>query len=88
MLKPLGDRVVIRVLEQEEKTASGIILPGTGDKEKPNLGEVVAVGKGEKLSDIKVGEKVVYAKFSGTEVKDGEEKYLILNIEDVLAVIE
>ena len=87
-IRPIGERVLIKLVKVEEKTASGIILPGTGDKEKPNLGEVVAVGKGEKLSDIKVGEKVVYAKFSVTEIKDGEEKYLILNIEDVLAVIE
>lgn len=87
-IRPIGERVLIKLVKVEEKTASGIILPGTGDKEKPNLGEVVAVGKGEKLSDIKVGEKVAYAKFSGTEIKDGEEKYLILNIEDVLAVIE
>lgn len=87
-IRPIGERVLIKLVKVEEKTASGIILPGTGDKEKPNLGEVVAVGKGEKLSDIKVGEKVVYAKFSRTEIKDGEEKYLILNIEDVLAVIE
>ena len=61
-IRPIGERVLIKLVKVEEKTASGIILPGTGDKEKPNLGEVVAVGKGEKLSDIKVGEKVVYAK--------------------------
>ena len=87
-IRPIGERVLVKLVKVEEKTASGIILPGAGDKEKPNLGEIIAVGKGEKLSDIKVEEKVVYAKFSGTEIKDGEEKYLILNIEDILAVIE
>ena len=85
-IRPIGERVLVKLVKVEEKTASGIILPG--EKEKPNLGEVIAVGKGEKLSDIKVGEKVVYAKFSGTEIKDKEEKYLILNIEDILAVVE
>ena len=87
-IKPIGERVLVKLVKVEEKTASGIILPGAGDKEKPNIAEVVAVGTGEKLSEIKIGEKVVYSKFSGTEIKDGEDKYLILNIEDVLAVIE
>lgn len=87
-IKPIGERVLVKLVKVEEKTASGIILPGAGDKEKPNIAEVIAVGTGEKLSEIKVGERVVYSKFSGTEIKDGEDKYLILNIEDVLAVIE
>lgn len=87
-IKPIGERVLVKLVKVEEKTASGIILPGAGDKEKPNIAEVIAVGTGKKLSEIKVGEKVVYSKFSGTEIKDGEDKYLILNIEDVLAVIE
>ena len=63
-------------------------IGGAGEKERPNVAEVIAIGKGEKLEGIKVGEKVVYPKFSGTEIKDGEEKYLVLNVEDVLAVIE
>lgn len=88
VIRPIGERVLVKPVKVEEKTASGIILPGAGDKERPNVAEVVAVGKGKKLEDIKVGEKVVYSKFSGTEIKDGEEKYLVLNIEDVLAVIE
>lgn len=87
-IRPIGERVLVKPVKIEEKTASGIILPGAGDKERPNIAEVIAVGKGEKLDNIKVGERVVYSKFSGTEIKDGEEKYLILNIEDVLAVIE
>ncbi|MBF1348917.1 MAG: co-chaperone GroES, partial [Megasphaera micronuciformis] len=75
MIKPLGDRVVIRVLEQEEKTASGIFLPDTA-KEKPSQGEVIAVGTG-KLQDngtrtpleVSVGDKIIFSKYAGTEVK-------------------
>lgn len=87
-IKPISKRVLVKLIKEEEKTASGIILPGAGDKEKPNLGEVIAVGTGEDMPKIEIGEKVIYAKYSGTEIKDGDEKYLILNIEDVLAVIE
>jgi len=87
-IKPIGERVLIKPIKEEEKTASGIILPGAGDKEKPNLGTVMAVGKGEKLEDIKVDQTIVYNKYAGTEIKDGEEKYIILNGEDVLAVVE
>ena len=80
MLKPLGDRVVIRVLEQEEKTASGIFLPDTA-KEKPSQGEVVAVGPG------KVGDKIIFSKYAGTEVKFEGTKYLIVSERDILAII-
>ena len=87
-IRPIGERVLVKPVKVEEKTASGIFLPGAGDKERPNMAEVIAIGKGEKLEDIKVGEKVVYSKFSGTEIKDGDEKYLVLNIEDILAIVE
>lgn len=87
-IKPIGERVLIKPIKEEEKTASGIILPGASDKEKPNLGVVIAVGKGEKLEDIKSNQTIVYNKYAGTEIKDGEEKYIILNGEDVLAVVE
>ena len=87
-IRPIGERVLVKPVKVEEKTASGISLPGAGDKERPNMAEVIAIGKGEKLEDIKVGEKVVYSKFSGTEIKDGDEKYLVLNIEDILAIVE
>lgn len=87
-IRPIGERVLVKPVKVEEKTASGIILPGAGDKERPNMAEVIAIGKGEKLEDIKVGEKVVYSKFSGIEIKDGDEKYLVLNIEDILAIVE
>lgn len=93
MIKPLGDRVVIRVLEQEEKTASGIFLPDTA-KEKPSQGEVVAVGSG-KLQDndtrtpleVSVGDKIIFSKYAGTEVKYEGVDYLIVSERDILATI-
>lgn len=92
-LKPLADRVVVKPLEAEEKTAGGIIIPDNA-KEKPQKGEVMAVGPG-KASDsgqkmemtLKKGEKVLYGKYSGTEVTVDGEDYLILRESDVLAVI-
>ena len=93
MLKPLGDRVVIRVLEQEEKTASGIFLPDTA-KEKPSQGEVVAEGPrkvqddGKRVAlDVKVGDKIIFSKYAGTEVKFEGTKYLIVSERDILAII-
>ena len=93
MLKPLGDRVVISVLEQEEKTASGIFLPDTA-KEKPSQGEVVAVGPGKVQDDgkrialdVKVGDKIIFSKYAGTEVKFEGTKYLIVSERDILAII-
>lgn len=93
MLKPLGDRVVIRVLEQEEKTASGIFLPDTA-KEKPSQGEVIAVGLGKLLDDgkrlaldVKVGDKIIFSKYAGTEVKFEGTDYLIVSERDILAII-
>ena len=93
MLKPLGDRVVIRVLEQEETTASGIFLPDTA-KEKPSQGEVVAVGPGKVQDDgkrvaldVKVGDKIIFSKYAGTEVKFEGTKYLIVSERDILAII-
>lgn len=93
MIKPLGDRVVIRVLEQEEKTASGIFLPDTA-KEKPSQGEVIAVGTG-KLQDngtrtpleVSVGDKIIFSKYAGTEVKYDSVDYLIVSERDILATI-
>ena len=83
IIKPLGERVLIKQTEQEEVTKSGIVLPGTASKEKPIIGEVLAIGA--KVEDIKVGNKVIFEKYSGTEVKDGEETYLILEKEKYLA---
>ncbi len=93
--RPLHDRVVVRRIEAEEKTAGGIIIPDTA-KEKPQEGEVLAVGpgrfddEGEKSIplDVKVGDTVLYSKYGGTEVKYSGEEFLILSARDVLAVIE
>jgi len=91
-LKPLGDRVVVKPSEGEEKTPSGIVLPDTA-KEKPQEGEIVAVGSGriedgKKIPlEVKAGDKVIYSKYGGTEVKVKGVEYLILSERDVLAVI-
>ncbi|MFZ7120581.1 MAG: co-chaperone GroES [Eubacteriaceae bacterium] len=92
-LKPLGDRVVIKVKEEQETTASGIVLPGSA-KEKPQEAEVVAVGSGELVDgkkvelEVKVGNTVVFSKFSGTEIKLDGEEYLIVRQNDILAIVE
>lgn len=92
-LKPLGDRLLVKPIEQEEKTASGIILPETA-KEKPQEGEVLAVGPGSRKEDgsrismdVAVGDRVLYAKYAGTEIKMDGVKYLILRESDVLAIV-
>jgi len=91
-LKPLGDRVVVRPIEKEEMTKSGLVLPDTA-KEKPQEGEVVAVGPGKLGEDgkrlpmeVKEGDKVLFAKYAGTEVKLDDQEYLILRDTDVLAI--
>ncbi len=92
-IKPLGDRVVIKMLESEETTKSGIVLPGSA-KEKPQVAEVVAVGPGtvvdgkEVKMEVKVGDKVLMSKYAGTEVKFDGEEYTILKQSDILAVVE
>lgn len=93
-VQPLGDRVLIRPLEAEEKTKGGIILPDTA-KEKPQEGEVIAIGKGKVLEsgkteplEVKVGDKVLYGRYSGTEIKIDGEDYLIVRDEDILAIIK
>ncbi|MGV3024961.1 co-chaperone GroES [Clostridium thermobutyricum] len=89
MIKPLGDRVVIKRLEAEEKTKSGILLTGTA-KERPQEAEVVAVGPGtnEVKMEVKIGDKVLYAKYTGTEVKVDGEEFIIVKQEDILAIVE
>lgn len=93
-IQPLGDRVLIRRLEAEEKTKGGIVLPDTA-KEKPQKGEVVAVGKGRILEngkveplEVKSGDKVLFGKYAGNEITYKEEEYLILKEEDILAIIK
>jgi len=92
-LKPLSDRVVVKMVELEETTKSGIILPGTA-KEKPQVAEVVAVGPGTTKDGevvpmtVKVGDKVITSKYSGTEVKLGNDEYVIVRQDDILATID
>ncbi len=93
-LKPLGDRMVVKPLEEEEVTPSGIVLPETA-KEKPQKGEVLSVGPGARDDDgnriemdVKVGDKILFAKYGGTEIKINSDKLLILRESDVLAIIE
>ena len=92
-IKPLGDRVVIKNVEAEETTRSGIVLPGSA-KEKPQMAEVIAVGPGgnvdgkEVTMQVKPGDKVIYSKYAGTEVKLDGEEYIIVRQSDVLAVVE
>ncbi len=93
-IRPLQDRILVKQLEEEEKTAGGIIIPDTA-KEKPQQGKVVAVGKGKILEDgsvrpldIKVGDRIIFEKYAGTTVKIGGEEYMIMREDDVLAVIE
>jgi len=93
-LKPLGDRLVVKPLESEEVTPSGIVLPETA-KEKPQKGEVLAVGPGARddegkriKMDVSVNDKILFAKYAGTEIKIDGEKLLILRESDVLAIVE
>ncbi len=88
-IKPLGARAVIKLVEAEEKTASGIVLPGQA-KEKPQMAEVMAVGPGteEEKMELQVGDKVVFAKYAGTEIKYAGEEYIIMSQKDILAKVE
>ncbi len=92
-IRPLGDRVVIKAIESEETTKGGIVLPGSA-KEKPQMAEVIAVGPGgmvdgkEIKMEVKVGDKVIYSKYAGTEVKLDDEEYIIVRQNDILAVVE
>ncbi|MGI6668639.1 MAG: co-chaperone GroES [Acetivibrionales bacterium] len=93
-IKPLGERVVIKMMETEEVTKGGIILPGSA-KEKPQVAEIVAVGPGgfddkgrEIKMEVKVGDKVLISKYAGTEVKIDDQEYTILKQSDILAIVE
>lgn len=93
-IKPLGDRIVIKVIEDSEQTSGGIFIPDNA-KEKPQKGEVIAVGLGKTLDsgereplDVKVGEVILYAKYSGTDVKIEGQVYKILSVKDALAIID
>jgi chaperonin GroES len=92
-VKPLGDRVFIKVSASEEKTAGGILLPDSA-KEKPQIGEIVAIGAGKRNDDgsrqemeVKIGDKVLYSKYAGTDIKLGSEEYVLLAEKDILAIV-
>lgn len=94
MIKPLGDRIVIKVSEGDVKTASGIVLPDTA-KEKPQKGEVIAVGSGKVLDngqkvapEVKAGDKIIFSKYAGTDIKIDGTDYLIVRESDILAIAE
>jgi chaperonin GroES len=93
-IRPLHDRIIVERLEEETKTAGGIIIPDTA-KEKPQQGKVIAVGKGKKTEegkilplDVKVGDKILFGKYSGTEIKLDGKEFLMMREDDVLGVIE
>lgn len=93
-VKPIGDKILVERVESEEKTKGGIILPDTA-KEKPKEGKVVAVGEGRLLENgekvpfqVKVGDRIIFSSYAGTEVKIDEKEYLIMSEEDILAIIE
>jgi chaperonin GroES len=92
-VKPLADRVFVKVSASEEKTSGGILLPDTA-KEKPQIGEVVQVGSGKRNEDgtrqeleVKIGDKVLYSKYAGTDIKLGGDEYVLLSEKDILAVV-
>ncbi|NLY03987.1 MAG: co-chaperone GroES [Campylobacter sp.] len=85
--KPLGKRVLVQREEESKTTASGIIIPDNASKEKPSSGKIVAVGNDDECKVVKVGDVVVFGKYSGSEVELDDKKYLVLNLEDVLGVI-
>jgi chaperonin GroES len=92
-IKPLGDRVLIKRLEAEEKTKSGIVLPGTA-KEQPQMAEVIAAGPGgvvdgkEIKMEVKAGDKVIFSKYAGTDIKVDGEEYMLLSQKDILAIVQ
>ena len=94
-IRPLQDRIIVECVEEETTTAGGIIIPDTASKEKPQEGKVIAVGKGRKDSDgniiamdVKVGDKVLFGKYAGTEIKVDGKSYLMMREDDILGVIE
>ena len=93
-IRPLHDRVIVRRLEEERKSAGGIVIPDTA-KEKPVQGEVIAVGTGKIMEDgkvrrldVKVGDKILFGKYSGTEVKVGDEELLVMREEDIMGIVD
>ena len=95
MLRPIGDNIILKPLDKESVTASGIIIPETVDKERPERGEIIAVGSGKMLEngtrrtiDLKIGDQVVFKKYAPDEIEVDKVKYLIVSADDVMAIIE
>jgi len=86
-IQPLGENVLVKVLKEDAKTTSGIVLPETANQEKPQEGKVIAIGDSKKIQ-VRKEQKVIFAKYGGTEIKIGQEEFLILKNEDILAVIK
>ncbi len=84
-IRPIGERLLVKPLKVEEKTSTGIILPESEKKSESNIGEVIAIGD---TNIVNIGDKIIFKKFSGAEIKNQEEKYLILEIKDILALIK
>jgi len=94
-IKPLSDHILIEPIKQEEKTRTGILLPETAEKERPEQGRVIAIGSGRKTSsgkiipiEVKVGQKVLFTKYGPNEIKVADKEYLIAKEEDILAILE
>jgi chaperonin GroES len=93
-IRPLADRVVVLPLEVETKTAGGILIPDSADKDKPIRGTVIAIGTGKQVDgktfplQVKIGEKVLFGKYAGTSVKLGDKEYLVMREEDIMGVLE
>lgn len=93
-IRPLSDRIVVEPMETESKTAGGIVIPDTADKEKPGKGKVVAIGTGKYVDgtvqplQVKVGDRVLFGKYAGTNIKLNEKEYLVMREEDVMGVME
>jgi chaperonin GroES len=89
-IKPLGDRILVKPLKQEDVTKSGIVLPDTAEKERKAQGEIAAIGEGEKIQklNLKVGDRVIYGKYAGDEVEIDKVEYKILKDDEVLAVMQ
>lgn len=86
-VSPIGENVLVEVAGEEKKTKGGIFIPDTASKEKPQIGKVVAVGDSNKIKGVKKGDKIVFAKYSGSEVEIEGKEYLIIKFEEILAVV-
>ena len=87
MLRQLGERVVIKVIEAEEKTKSGIVLPGSA-KEKPQIAEVIAIGTGITNDEVKLGDKVIFSQYAGAEINIRDEKLILIKLVDIVGIVE